>query len=145
MREKSFVVNVILTVVVSIAIMACMVIKAFIPAAVLPPLNIPNMAALSLLALLIDHYAVKKKLRCYVSSALTGAAVFGFLPYVAGLAAIADTWKPALVGAAVYTLLMFLFSSIEDRISTGPKARLAPIVSAFGLYLAFQCFGGMIL
>jgi hypothetical protein len=32
---------------------------------------------------------------------------------------------------------------MEDRLSTGPAAKLAPILSALGLYLAAQCFMGI--
>jgi len=41
--------------------------------------------------------------------------------------------------------MTWLFSSIQDRLSTGPAAKAAPVVSAFGLYLAIQGLMGMFL
>lgn len=145
MKDKRYVLNTVLAVVVGVALGTCMVMRALLPAGVLPALNIPNMAALSLLTLLLDHYLAKETRRCYICVALFSALTFGLLPWVAGFAELTELWKNALVGAGVFTLLTFLFTSIQDRISTGPAAKAAPILSAFGLYLAMQCFGGIIL
>lgn len=145
MKDRRYMLNTLLAVVVGLACGTCMVIRTLIPAAVLPALNIPNMAALSLLALVLDHYIAKEAKRCYICVVLFSAITFGLLPWAAGFGALPDLWKPALVGAAVFTLLTFLFTSIQDRISTGPVAKLAPLLSAFGLYLAMQCFSGIIL
>jgi hypothetical protein len=71
--------------------------------------------------------------------------VFGVLPYLAGFAAGWDVLKLAVVGSAVFTLLTFLYSSVQERLSSGPAAKAAPLLSAFGLYLAFQVFAGIIL
>ena len=51
----------------------------------------------------------------------------------------------ALVGGAVFTLLTFLYSSVQERLSSGPNAKAAPVLSALGLYLAFQVFANIIL
>jgi hypothetical protein len=56
-----------------------------------------------------------------------------------------EALKLAVVGAVVFTLVTWLYSTIQDRLSSGPAAKLAPIFSALGLYLAFQAFAGMIL
>ena len=70
---------------------------------------------------------------------------FGLLPFAAGFAALENVWKLALVGGVVFTAVTFLFTSIQDRLSSGPIAKAAPVLSAFGLYLAAQCFAGIIL
>jgi hypothetical protein len=70
---------------------------------------------------------------------------FAVLPYAAGFVALAQVWKVALVGGVLFTLLTWLYDSIMDRITTCPKAVLAPVISAFGLYLALQAFAGIIL
>ena len=46
-------------------------------------------------------------------------------------------------GCVTFTVTTWLFTSMADRISTGPSAKLAPIMSAMGLYLASQIFMGM--
>ena len=49
----------------------------------------------------------------------------------------------AILGAVVFTAVTWLFSSMMDRLSSGPAAKLAPVMSALGLYLAAQCFMGI--
>ena len=46
-------------------------------------------------------------------------------------------------GAVIFTLCTFVFSSIQDRLSSGPAARLAPVMSALGIWLAVQAFAGI--
>lgn len=145
MKEKRYVLNTALAVVLGVALAVCVMLKVFIPAIVLPALNIPNMVLLSLIALLLDHYLAKETKRCYICVAVFAALSFGVLPYAAGFVALYEIWKPALAGAVVFTIVTFLFTSIQDRISTGPAAKAAPILSAFGLYLAAQAFAGIIL
>ena len=39
----------------------------------------------------------------------------------------------------------WLFTTVQERLSSGPSCKAAPVVSAFGLYLASQCFMGILL
>ena len=68
---------------------------------------------------------------------------FALLPMAAGIIAPANALMLGIKGAVVFTVTTWLFTSMADRISTGPQAKLAPVMSAFGLYLASQCFMGM--
>ena len=74
-----------------------------------------------------------------------GVAAFGVLPLMAGFACIHDFWKIGLVGGITFTITTFLFSSATQRLRTGPKAPAAVILTALGIYLAAQCFAGIIL
>ena len=145
MKEKRFFLNIALAVLLTVALLAELLLRYFAPAVVLPELNIPNMVALSLAALLLEFYMAPKGSDCYVCVVIFSALSFGLLPYAAGYVAPAQVWKVALVGGVLFTLLTWLYDSIMDRITTGPKAVLAPVISAFGLYLAFQAFAGIIL
>ena len=49
------------------------------------------------------------------------------------------------VGGVVFAVTAFLFTSVTDRLQTGPKARGALLVSSVGIWLAAQCFAGIIL
>jgi len=64
---------------------------------------------------------------------------------VAGFVTLKDALLLAAVGGVVFTAIAWIFSSIQDRLSTGPAAKAAPVLSALGLYLAPQCFAGMLL
>ena len=144
MKDKKFVLNTALAIVLFVAVLVCVLVRTFVPAAVLPALSIPNMVLLSLVALLADHYLAKDADRCYVCVALFSVLTFGLLPYAAGFVALSSAWKLALMGGVVFTITTWLFTSICDRLSSGPACKAAPIISALGLYFAAQCLTGMI-
>jgi hypothetical protein len=145
MKNNKYLLNTILAVVVFIACTICLLIRVWQPAAVLPVLNIPGMVALSVIALLLEHFLVKTNPRCYICIPVLGALTFGILPLMAGFACQHDFWKFGLVGAVVFTATTFLFTSATDRLLTGPKAKAAAVITGLGIFLASQCFAGIIL
>ena len=145
MKNRTYVLNTALAVVMTLVLITCILLRTFCPWVIIPVLNIPNMALLSLIALLADHYLAKNAKRCYICIPVFAALTFGVLPYVAGFAAGWDVLKYAVVGSSVFTLLTFLYSSVQERLSSGPAVKAAPLLSAVGLYLAFQIFAGIII
>ena len=145
MKKTTYLLPVILTAVLFVALLAGMLVQIFMPAVILPPLNIPNMVLLSLVALLLEYLVSKDSPRCYVCVVLCGVAAFAALPLMAGFACVHDFWKFGLVGGAVFALTTYLFTSAVKRLKTGPKAPLALIVICLGIYLAAQCFAGILL
>lgn len=144
MKNNKYFLNTVLAAVMLVACGAAVLVRTFTPAAVIPALDIPNMAALSLVALLVDHYVAKDAKRCYICIPVLGALSFGLLPFCAGFVTGLEAVKLAIWGGVVFTALTWLFSSIQDRLSSGPAAKAAPFFSAVGLYLAMQCFAGLI-
>ena len=49
----------------------------------------------------------------------------------------------ALKGGVTFTVTMFVFASIQERLSTNGKNWFAPIISAVMLFLAVQCLMGI--
>ena len=145
MKENKFFLNTALALVMALALAVCVILRSLSPLFVLPVLNIPNMVLLSLVALLLDYYVAPHAKRCWVCIPVFAFVTFGLLPWAAAFVTVMEAVKLAIVGCVVFTLVTWLFSSMLDRIATGPVAKAAPIVSAFGLYLAFQCFAGIIL
>lgn len=145
MKEKSYMLPLFLAVTLTAAMIGVVLVETFAPAVVLPVMNIPNMAGLSLAVLLLEHYLAPNSGRCYSCVALFSLLSFGLIPCAAGFVPAQQMAKVALVGGVLFTLLTWLFDSVLDRLSTGPKARLAPVISALGLYLAFQAFAGILL
>ena len=145
MKNNKYLLNTLLAVVVLLATGTMMVLRLIQPAVILPKVNVPNLVLLSLVALLADHYLAPKAGRCYICIPVLAAVAFGLLPFAAGIIGAGEILKVALVGAVVFTATTFLFTSMADRLSSGPKAHAAALLSAFGLYLAAQCFAGMIL
>ena len=145
MKNNRYFLNTVLAVVVFVACAIALLVRVWLPAAVMPALNIPNMVALSVIALLIEHFLTKGNPRCYICIPVFGALTFGILPLMAGFACQHDFWKYGLVGAVVFTATTFLFTSAMDRLLTGPKAKAAAVITGLGIFLAAQCFAGIIL
>ena len=145
MKNKTYILNTLLTAVLGIALLAAVLVRTFVPAIIIPQLDIPNMVLLSLAALVPDHYIAPGAKRCYICIPLFSALSFGLLPFAACFVGALEAVKLGLIGAVVFTAITWIFSSMQDRLSTGPAAKAAPIVSALGLYLAIQALMGMIL
>lgn len=144
MKNNKYFLNTALAAVVGLTLAACVLLRTFIPAIVLPQLSIPNMVLLSLVALLLDHYMAKEAKRCWWCIPVFGLLTFGVLPYAASFAGVMEALKLAAVGCVTFTVTTWLYSSIQNRLASGPVAKAAPALSALGLYLASQCFAGIL-
>ena len=145
MKNKTYILNTLLAVVLGLSLLVCVLVRTFGPNIILPRLNVPNMVLISLAALIADHYMAPGAKRCWVCIPVLGAVSFGLLPWAACFVGALDALKLALVGGAVFCVTTALFTSIQDRLSSGPAANAAPFMSALGLYLAAQVLSGMIL
>lgn len=145
MKKHPYFLNLLLTGVVFLAMLVMMLIRVWNPAGVLPRLDIPNMALISLATLVLEHYLSSKASRNYLTIAVLSFLTFAMLPLMAGFACQHDFWKIGLGGAVVFTGLTWLYTSMVSRITSGAKAPAAPILSALGLYLAMQGFSGIFL
>lgn len=145
MKNNKYFLNTLLAVLLFAVLTVMLVIRVVMPAAVLPVLNIPNMVLISVIALLLEHFVAPGNPRCYICIPVFSVISFGVLPLMAGFACQHTFWKYGLVGGAVFTVTTFLFTSVTDRLLTGPKAKAAVVVCSLGIYLAAQCFAGIIL
>ena len=145
MNKNPFFLNTDLAIVVFAACAIALLVRVWFPAAVIPALNIPNMVLLSVIALLVEHFLAPMNPRCYICIPVFSAITFGILPLMAGFACQHTFWKYGLVGGVVFTATTFLFTSMTDRLLTGPKAKAALTVCSLGIWLAAQCFAGIIL
>ena len=145
MKKNKFLLHIVLSVVLFVALTVGLLVRVWQPAAIIPTLNIPNMVLLSVIALLVEHFLAKGNPRCYWVTALFGVLNFGVLPLMAGFDCVHDFWKYGLIGGCVFTATTFLFTSATQRLLTGPKARGAVALVALGIYLAAQCFAGILI
>ena len=143
--KKTYILNTILAAVLGVYLLITEVIRAFCPAVILPEASIPNLVLISLIALVLDHYFVKDASRCYVCIPVFSAFTFGLLPFAACFVSALEAVKLAAIGCVVFTATTWLFSSIQERLSSGPAAKASPFFSAVSLYMAAQCFAGMLL
>ena len=140
--KKMYHLNTFLAITLFVALMAMVITRAFFPAVILPEANVPNLVLVSLVALLLDHYLAYGAKRCYICIPVLSSVTFSLLPFAACFVGALEAVKLGVLGGVVFTATTWLFSAMEDRLSTGPIAKLAPIMSALGLYLACQVFMG---
>ena len=143
MKNKTYTLSTVLIAVLTAVLAVMAVLRAFSPQIILPIFDIPTVTAISLVALVLDHYLAKGAKRCWICIPIFAALSFGILPFAAGMVALSSTLGLALTGAAIFTVCTFVFTSVQDRLSSGPAARLAPIMSALGIWLAVQAFAGI--
>ena len=143
MKNKTYTLNTVLTAVLAAVLAVMVVLRAVSPQLILMQFDIVSITGISLIALVLDHYLAKGAKRCWICIPVFAALSFGILPFAAGMVALKDILGLAASGAVIFTLCTFAFTSIQDRLSSGPAARLAPIMSAFGIWLAVQAFAGI--
>ena len=145
MKNKTYILSTLLIAVLGVAALIAALVRTFAPIIIIPELNIPNMVALSLISLLLDHYIAPGAKRCYICIPVFSALAFGLLPWAAAFVSPVDGIRLALVGGVTFTVTTWLYSSIQERLSSGPAAKAAPFMSAFGLWLAVQALTGLVL
>ena len=143
MKNKTYTLNTVLNVVLTAVLAVMVVLRSVSPQLILMQFDIVSITGISLAALVLDHYLAPNAKRCYVCIPIFAALSFGILPFAAGMVAVKYLLGLALTGAVVFTVCTFVFTSIQDRLSSGPAAKLAPIMSAFGIWLAVQAFAGI--
>ena len=143
MNKKTYMLNTLLAIVLGSALLVCVLVRTYAPRMILPKLDVVSMTAISLAALLLDHYLAPGAKRCYICIPVFSAITFGLLSFAACFAGAGEVLKLAVLGAVVFTAVTWTFSSMMDRLSSGPAAKFAPVMSALGLFLAVQCFMGL--
>lgn len=140
---KKYLLNTFLAAVFTAVLLVLVIARAMCPVLIFPGFGVPNLVLISLVALVLDHYLVKDAPRCYICIPVFAFLTFFLLPQAAGFVIPGESLMLGIKGCIVFTATTWLFTSMADRLSTGPQAKLAPVMSAVGLYLASQCFMGM--
>jgi hypothetical protein len=143
MEKKNFVLNVLLAVVLGAGLLVGMVWKAFQPNVVLADLELPAIAALVLIALVIEYLWKGTQKRAWAVQIVLAAITFAVILFAAGYAGAGIGL--ILCGTAMFTALTWLFDSVAERLDVTCDCKCAMIPTAFVMYLACQCFMGMIL
>ena len=145
MKNRTYMLNTFLAIVLGIYLLIAVIVRAFCPQIIMPKADIPGIVLISLIALVLDHYLVPDAKRCYICIPVFSAVAFGLLPYAAAFVAPMAALKLAVSGCVVFTVTTWLFTTIQERLSSGPAAKASAFFSAVSLYMASQCFMGMIL
>ena len=131
-----------LTAVLLVAGLAAQIAQAFVPNVILPPLDIPTLTGLSLVALVLEVLFFGVPHRFWATSLIVGVIDFGLLSLCAGAVPTAiEALRAGILGGGVCLVSEALLHSILDRLSSGAAGRYQrsmAVVSAVLLWLAVQ-------
>ena len=124
-----------------------LLVRTFMPEAILPLVDIPNLAAVCAAALVIDCYFDLKSVpkRDWVLTAVLAFLTFWLLPWPPGGRGRRSGSARGRDRRGLFTAMAFLFNAIRDRLVSGKSGFLAPLGVGAVMYLACQCFAGMLL
>ena len=101
MKENRYFRNIALTGVLGLSLAVCRVLAAVLPLAILPRLDIPNLMALFVLALLADHYFAAPGKGVDALTGVFAALTVGLLPVLSGFAGASGA-ETGFAGGGVY-------------------------------------------
>lgn len=142
MEKKSMTLNVLLAVVLGAGLLVGIIWRAVMPNVVLSDLDIPAMTTIVLIALVIEYLVKGTQKRAWAVQIILAAATFAVLPWAADLPTAGLTVTAC--GTAVFAALTWMFDVVAQRMDVTTDCKYAMIPTAFVLYLACQCFMGMI-
>lgn len=142
MQGKAYRISLLLTALLSCALLCMLLARSFMPQIILPKASIRNFALICLITLALDQQ--NASYTAWRIGAPIAAADFGLLPWAAGFASSAEIWKNALAGGVVFLLSAQLYASICDRLAVDKAGKCAPPLCALGLFLAMQGFNGFL-
>ena len=143
MKDKKYTLSTVLIAVLAAVLAVMVVLRAVSPQLILMEFDIVSITGICLVALVLDHYLAPGAKRCWICIPLFAALSFGVLPAAAGMVALKHVPGLALPGCVIFTAAAWAFTSIQDRLSSGPAAKAAPIMSALGIWVAVQAFAGI--
>ena len=154
-KDRTTILNTILALVLGVVLLVSVLVKMNCPHFILPKIDIPYMAAVSLTALVLTHFfggaasdmecqggtscMIENPEGCPLCQAVLAALTFALLPWAAGFTDV-SVMKLALCGGLVFAVLNAMFCGMVKRMELADTQKTAVIPAAFGLYLACQCF-----
>ena len=147
MKAANFKLNTVLAGAVGLACLVLVLLRTFAPYLVLPLTDIPNLAAISIIALVVDGYIDGKKLtpHCWALTAVLAVVTFWLLPWAAGITGAVEAVRVGVIGGLLFTALAYLYTAIRERLVTSSAGILAPVCVGFVMYLACQGFMSILL
>jgi hypothetical protein len=141
MKNNKYLLSVLLILTIAVSLVVLVLVRTFLPIVILPKFSLANISLVSLVALVINYYITGND-NDYISIAVAFLA-FLLLPFVAGFVTFVEALLLAVKGVITFTAQKFIFGSILNRLEANGKNIFAPVITAFLLFLAVQCFMGI--
>ncbi len=143
MKKNTMILNGLLAIVLGAGMLIGMVWRTVQPNVVLPKMDLTGMAALILIALLLEYVLTGAKKRAWAVQTVLAAVTFLVLPWAAALQGAGI--QMTICGTVLFVVLTRMFDWTAERVELSGNGKGAMAASAFGIYLACQCLMGMIL
>ena len=140
MKNRTFLVNILLTVEVFAVCAAVLLTETFAPSAMLPKVSIPILVLLAAVPLAVEHYVGAPSKRSWIASVVLAGLTFAMGAIVTDVAA----WVLFLLGGTVFAVVAVVYTSMCHRMKSGLTTKTAPAVNALLLFLAAQFFQGIL-
>ena len=155
MKKNDMLVNLWLSLVLGATLLVMMIGKAIRPWAIFPEINLPMMAAVITAAFILNYLTERRTeneenpadedRKIWFMQAILAGVTFGVLLTAAGAVTAAESFLYALCGGGMFLGLSLAFESMIQRLETTCENRMAVIPAGCILFLACQCFAGMII
>lgn len=144
MRKNPYLINILHILVVASTCLGGILMGTFWPEMVLVRVSIPLLVLLSLLPIVLETYLSKEKERNLAINILLAGVTFVALPISAGGNVELAYWKLFLAGGVTFGITDCLYQSLSERMALGTGGKLAPAMNGVLLFLASQCFQGLL-
>ena len=104
MKNKTYTLSTLLVAVLTAVLAVMVILRAVSPQLILMQFDMVSITAISLAALLLDHYLAPGARRCWICIPLFAVLSFGILPFAAGMIALRHIPGLALTGCVIFTL-----------------------------------------
>ena len=144
MKEKSYIANILLAAETGILSLAGLMIKAFVPGAVLPEFGIPTVILLSVIPLTAEYYAEASRRKNYFFSVILAGVSLSVIPWCAGVLTEISLWAAFLIACAAYGIVSLLYEAMTGRMDEDGNKKAAPVINAMLLWAAGLCTMGLL-
>ena len=140
MKKNPFFLNIVLAAVTGLVCAGMLLIRTFAPAMLVPALDLPLYAAITIAALVIDRYVASQASREWIANILLGGLTLSLLPMCAGFVPAESMWSLFLINSILFGVLTALYTGLRTRMN----GKAAPAIHGLVLLLACQCLQGLL-
>ena len=144
MRKNQYLINVLHMMIVGFFCLMAIFIKTFFPYVLIPKISIPLLVLFSLIPMVLAYYMKAEGERNLLITAVLAGLTYAMFPFCSGLDTEISFVSLFLIGTIVFWLTDLCYESLEERMRTGPHYVSTPVANAFAIYLASQCFHGLL-
>ena len=138
MKDKHYKFNLLLCVLWGGLMAGFAVWRTVVPAVILPPVDLPLILAVCLMALLLEHLMGREPQRHRVVMAVLAAVAFGLFPLCTGLFGWTEALGLAVKGGLTAWVTALLYDSVMERYAGEGASGAEPVLTALLLFLAGQ-------